>query len=633
MVISVNLQARQFFDKSKDLLLANFDLKPDEDDIHSAAALASMLQHPDLAGIDYYVVAGAYGQQGGTYITSAVPGFYNSLFGTQNQKWTDAHNNWSASVTRVRDKVKSVLNAGGKVFVQEAGQSDFTYDLCQALLNDGVTAATIQSKIIVVQHSQWNEDQATQWKLNWVKNNTDYNKIDDGNSSNSTPGYNTSNTTWMNQAKAASNPNAASKSYWTQADQICDNWNASWENPNIAGGGVDFSDCSENWWIFNIGSDADNISKFWNRYVVNTPSSGGTDDISCNSLPSSIASSTTISVSVPYIASQSRDVVVEFWNNSWIATGSTTVGAGSGTATVIINLNSAPAVGSNYILKTSIRPVGATWQQNLDFCQINNLTVTNGGGNQAAYGGTPWSIPGRIEAQDYDMGGEGVAYHDTDATNNGGQYRTDGVDIENNGDSSGNFNIGWMNTGEWLEYTTNVNSTMNYHFYVRVSSINGNGQFKILVDGNDVSSTQSVPNTGGWQSYTTLTIPNVNLSSGQHVVRIEVVSGGMNLNFWSAWASPNARMLSENETKLSDELSQVTVYPMPLTHGDLTVQLHQNSNRQTQIALFSLDGRVLPIQYHEENAKIIITNASIPKGISLLRIGTDQNTQTIRVKK
>ncbi|RJE72513.1 carbohydrate-binding protein [Reichenbachiella sp. MSK19-1] len=631
---STEIHARQYFDKSKDLLLANFDLKPDEDDIHSAAALASMLQHPDLSGIEYYVVAGAYGIQGGTYITSAVPGFYNSLFGTQNQKWTDAHTNWSASVTRVRDKVKSILNAGGKVFVQEAGQSDFTYDLCQALLNDGVTASTVLSKIIVVQHSQWNEDQATQWKLTWVKNNTDYNKIDDGNSSNNgTPGYNTSNTTWMNQAKASGNPNTASKNYWTLADQICDNWNASWENPNIAGGGVDFSDCSENWWIFDIGSDADNISKFWNRYVINTPTTGGADDINCSQLPTSLASSSTITVSVPYTASQSRDVVVEFWSSSWLGNGSTTVGAGSGTATISINLSSAPPAGSNYIFKTSIRPVGTNWQQNTDFCQINNVTVTSGGSSQSAYGGTAWAIPGKVEAQNYDNGGEGVAYHDTDASNNGGQYRTDGVDIENTGDSSGTYNIGWMNTGEWLEFTTQFNSSMDYHFYTRVSSINGNGKFKILVDGNDVSGTKSVPNTGGWQSYTTLTTSNVNISAGVHVVRIEVVSGGMNLNFWSAWASPSARMISEVETTLSEDIAQVQVYPVPLQqHGDLTVQLPK-SHQGSQITLFALDGKQLPIKYHQEDAKIIIANTSIPSGISFLRVGTNTQAKTIRIRK
>ncbi|MEM6831584.1 MAG: hypothetical protein AAF551_13825, partial [Bacteroidota bacterium] len=63
--------SREYFDKNTDLLLANFDLLPDEDDVMAAAALAGMLQHPDLSGVNYYCVAGAYGIQNGTFITPA----------------------------------------------------------------------------------------------------------------------------------------------------------------------------------------------------------------------------------------------------------------------------------------------------------------------------------------------------------------------------------------------------------------------------------------------------------------------------------------------------------------------------------------------------------------------------------
>ncbi|REE00207.1 carbohydrate-binding protein [Marinoscillum furvescens] len=629
--------SRQYFNKNTDLLLANFDLKPDEDDVHAAAALASMLIHPDLAGVDYYAVAGAYGTQGGTFITTAVPGYYNNLFGPENQKWTNANANWSASVNRVRDKVKAVLDGGGKVFVQEAGQSDFTYDMLQAVINAGVSLSTVQSKVIVVQHSQWNEDKATQWKLNWVKNNTDYNKIADGNGNNATPQYNTGNTTWMNQAKSASNPNASARSFWTQADNICDNWNASWENPNIAGGGVDYSDCVENWWIFNIGTDADNISKFWNRYVVNTPSGGGAETVSCSSLPSSIQSSTSITVSVPYSANQSRDVVVEFWDNNWIASGKTTVSAGSGTASVTINLPSAPAAGSNYIFKVSIRPVGGNWTTNIDFCQKNNVTVTTGGSGQSPYGGSAWTIPGRVEAQDYDLGGEGVAYHDTDASNNGGAYRTDGVDIETTGDTNGAYNVGWMQPGEWLEYTVNVNTTQSYHFYARVASINGNGQFRILVDGSDVSGTLNVNNTGGWQSYYTITVPNVTMSSGQHVVRIEVISSGLNLNFWSAWKSPGARF--DNTTITEAPTFEANAFPNPLPPNQLlNVDLTLTEKADLKMELVAMDGRVVfadqvsDLQQGQQLIKLDPRAQALKPGLYLLRVSAGEYNKQIRIK-
>ena len=73
----------------------------------------------------------------------------------------------------------------------------------------------------------------------------------------------------------------------------------------------------------------------------------------------------------------------------------------------------------------------------------------------SAYGGTPWTIPGKIEAENYNLGGEGIAYHDNDSTNDGGQYRvTEGVDIETCGE--GGYDVGYTNTGEWMNYSVNV---------------------------------------------------------------------------------------------------------------------------------------------------------------------------------
>ncbi|REE00120.1 T9SS type A sorting domain-containing protein [Marinoscillum furvescens] len=120
--------------------------------------------------------------------------------------------------------------------------------------------------------------------------------------------------------------------------------------------------------------------------------SSGNNTVSCASLPSSVASSTSITVSVPYEASQNRDVVVEFWDTGWLGQGSTTVSAGSGTAQVTIPLNSAPPAGSNYLFKTSIRPVGADWTQNIDACQKNNVTVTTSGPESVSCSSLPTSV-------------------------------------------------------------------------------------------------------------------------------------------------------------------------------------------------------------------------------------------------
>jgi len=92
---------------------------------------------------------------------------------------------------------------------------------------------------------------------------------------------------------------------------------------------------------------------------------------------------------------------------------------------------------------------------------------------EAPLGGVAWTIPGTIEAEKFDTGGSGVAYADSDAGNNGGQFRTrDDVDIEATTDIGGGFNVGWSNVGEWTKYSVNVSpSASSYTFGVRVAAI------------------------------------------------------------------------------------------------------------------------------------------------------------------
>src|SRR5439155_9481294 len=116
------------------------------------------------------------------------------------------------------------------------------------------------------------------------------------------------------------------------------------------------------------------------------------------------------------------------------------------------------------------------------------ITV-NSAGSSTPFGGTPASVPGQIEAENFDDGGEGVAYHDTDTSNQGGAYRTTGVDIQATGDSGGGFNVGWVKAGEWLQYTINATSAITANFNARVASSGSGGTFHINIDGTAVPGT------------------------------------------------------------------------------------------------------------------------------------------------
>ena len=81
----------------------------------------------------------------------------------------------------------------------------------------------------------------------------------------------------------------------------------------------------------------------------------------------------------------------------------------------------------------------------------------------------PHTIPGTVEAEDFDSGCPGDAYYDRDNINEGGQYRpNEGVDIEKC--TAGGYDVGWTHAGEWMAYTVTVSKSSTYQVSFFVSS-------------------------------------------------------------------------------------------------------------------------------------------------------------------
>lgn len=158
---------------------------------------------------------------------------------------------------------------------------------------------------------------------------------------------------------------------------------------------------------------------------------------------------------------------------------------------------------------------------------------------QNAYpNGVPWPVPGAIEAENYDIGGEGIAYHDTTPGNicNPPRYRFEDVDIQLCYDTGGGYNVGWIEAGEWLEYTIDVTQSGYYDFDVRAAAPGG-GQFRLEYftpssqDPMLLTTREFLP-TGGAQEWKTVTIPRLYLSQGEMVLRFYAETGSFNLNYF-----------------------------------------------------------------------------------------------------
>lgn len=197
------------------------------------------------------------------------------------------------------------------------------------------------------------------------------------------------------------------------------------------------------------------------------------------------------------------------------------------------------------------------------------LTVTQSC-TRSKYSGKPWNgtaqeIPGKIQCEFYDLGGEGIAYHDSDSINNGSgklnpangtflnEFRmSEGVDISytKSGNTDNNpFNlveplmdqlyVGWTVPGEWINYSVNVNETGAYNISLMYTA-NGDGGISLAFDGKQLESQLLIPSTRNekdtlawrqWHHWNRIdSLATVNLKKGKHVLTLKTESNG-NMNY------------------------------------------------------------------------------------------------------
>lgn len=157
------------------------------------------------------------------------------------------------------------------------------------------------------------------------------------------------------------------------------------------------------------------------------------------------------------------------------------------------------------------------------------------------------SFPGLIQAENYDVGGEGLAYHDIDLVNEGGLYREDGVDIVGIGcdtegaNCTGGSALGYTTTDEWLNYTINVEKEANYMFRANVSSGLDGGSFMLFIDNKPVTDTIKVPAGEDWNTYKFVEGSIGKVTQGKHVLKVLFTGSYVNMD-WILFGSTEQEM-------------------------------------------------------------------------------------------
>ncbi len=275
-------------------------------------------------------------------------------------------------------------------------------------------------------------------------------------------------------------------------------------------------------------------------------------------------------------------------------------------ATVAANVTTFASTGLNnattyYYRVQATNAVGGSAWSNVANARTGNPT------NPLPYSGTPVPIPGTIQAEDFDLGGEGVAYHDSTAGNEGGQYRTSDVDVEAAADTNGGYDVGWVFAGEWLTYSTTVAAAGTYTLEARVASSGVGGTFHVDANGVNVTGTMTVPNTGDWQAWQTIS-KSVTLTAGPQNWRIVFDANGPggavgNINFLrvqGAAPPPPAAPTNLTATVISGTRINLSWTDNATTEGGF--QVERSSGGGTYSAIATVAPNVTSVLEHRTGA-------------------------------
>jgi endoglucanase len=146
-----------------------------------------------------------------------------------------------------------------------------------------------------------------------------------------------------------------------------------------------------------------------------------------------------------------------------------------------------------------------------------------------------------LNAVDYDLGINGVAYYDKDTAdyhtatqqrtegNRGRVYRNDGVDIRKDSALYESYYVSDTEEGEWLQFTIDVQKAGKYAIELTVAASNDSGRISIRTGTGSLVENISIPNTGDLKKWKDVVVATASLKAGKQALRVYMRKGGFNL--------------------------------------------------------------------------------------------------------
>lgn len=202
-----------------------------------------------------------------------------------------------------------------------------------------------------------------------------------------------------------------------------------------------------------------------------------------------------------------------------------------------------------------------------------------------------------------------------------------GVQTETTTDAGGGLNVGWIKTGDWMQYAIDVKTAGTYYLAARTASQSSAGSIQLLDVNNSVLTTVASKATGGWQVWKTYVSGAFQLSTGIQLVTVKAATGGFNLNWIDITDNPSKYTGIDAITAISE----FSVYPNP-SDGNQIYVLTNNKLKDLTVSVTNLNGQLLySRQLRNVNGSFSLNNLNLKSGMYFLQINTPQSVNSLKL--
>ncbi len=256
---------------------------------------------------------------------------------------------------------------------------------------------------------------------------------------------------------------------------------------------------------------------------------------------------------------------------------------------------------------------------------------------QEPFNGVAAAIPGKIQAEEFDKPGVGrgnQSFSDKDAENHGdSDFRKDdapAVDLYKKGADGKRVVVGYIQEGEWLEYTVDIAKAGDYTMYAAVASAGGS-TFKMSLDGEDITDKIEVPKAAVEDSYDEYAKvkANVTLPAGKHILRFTATGDWFDVDYFNFESGKDA----EDKAPIGDDPEATDPTPGDNPDG-INGDVHFAKIVDSSYDVFGLTGKFMGrVDLVGGDIKTSLSAAGFGKGVYMVRGANSHKFQKVNMDK